>query len=137
MRNKKIILDTNLWISFLISKKLNQIDTLIESNKITLVFSNELMEEFIEVVSRPKFKKYFSKNDIQKLLIYFDKYGKLFKIKSNVKVCRDDKDNFLLNLSIDSKADYLITGDKDLLILEKIENTKIINFTDFIKEIKV
>lgn len=94
MRNKKIILDTNLWISFLISKKLNQIDTLIETDKITLVFSNELMEEFIEVVSRLKFKKYFSKNDIQKLFIYFDKYGKLFKIKSNVKVCRDDKDNF-------------------------------------------
>lgn len=42
-----------------------------------------------------------------------------------------------IKLSIDSKADYLITGDKDLLILEKIENTKIINFTDFIKEIKV
>lgn len=50
-------------------------------------------------------------------------------------MCRDEKDNFLLNLSIDSKADYLITGDKDLLVLEKIEWTEIMSFTDFIEHI--
>ncbi|WP_229737262.1 hypothetical protein [Psychroflexus salis] len=33
------------------------------------------------------------------------------------------------------KADYLITGDNDLLVLEKIERTKIMNFTDFIEHI--
>lgn len=57
MKSKKIILDTNLWISFLISKKISQIDNLIESKRIILIFSNELLEEFIDVVSRPKFKK--------------------------------------------------------------------------------
>ncbi|MEW4925586.1 putative toxin-antitoxin system toxin component, PIN family [Algibacter sp. 2305UL17-15] len=72
MKNKKIILDTNLWISFLISKKFIQLDKLIENSKITLIFSNELLEEFIDVVSRPKFKKYFSKKDVEKLLEYFD-----------------------------------------------------------------
>jgi putative PIN family toxin of toxin-antitoxin system len=133
MRSKKIILDTNLWISFLISKKFNSIDKLIENNKITLIFSDELISEFIEVVNRPKFEKYFSKNDIEKILDYFDQYGKLVKVKSDIKICRDEKDNFLLNLSIDSKADYLITGDNDLLVLKKIERTKIMNFTDFLE----
>ena len=57
MKIKKIILDTNLWISFLISK-------LIEDKRIILIFSDELLEEFIDVVSRPKLKKYFSKKDI-------------------------------------------------------------------------
>jgi len=135
MRSKKIILDTNLWISFLISKKFNSIDNLIENKKITLIFSDELISEFVEVVNRPKFEKYFSKNDIEKILDYFDQYGKLVKVKSDIKICRDEKDNFLLNLSIDSKADYLITGDNDLLVLEKIERTKIMNFTDFIEHI--
>ena len=135
MRSKKIILDTNLWISFLISKKFNSIDNLIENKKITLIFSDELISEFVEVVNRPKFEKYFSKNDIEIILDYFDQYGKLIKVKSDIKICRDEKDNFLLNLSIDSKADYLITGDNDLLVLEKIERTKIINFTDFIEHI--
>jgi hypothetical protein len=136
MGSKKIILDTNLWISFLISKKLNSIDHLIENKKITLIFSDELISEFVEVVNRPKFENYFSKNDIEKILDYFDYYGKLITVKSDIKICRDKKDNFLLNLSIDSKADYLITGDNDLLVLEKIERTKIINFTDFIQQIE-
>lgn len=133
MRNKKIILDTNLWISFLISNKFSQIDKLIENKKIILIFSNELLEEFIDVVSRPKFKKYFSKKDIEKILEYFEQFGELVKVKSEIKICRDEKDNFLLNLSVDSKADYLITGDKDLLILEKIEDTKIKTFSEFIE----
>ncbi|MBZ9779902.1 putative toxin-antitoxin system toxin component, PIN family [Psychroflexus sp. CAK8W] len=135
MKNKKIILDTNLWISFLISKKFNQIDQLIENKKITLVFSDELIEEFIDVVSRPKFQKYFSKKDIEKILNYFDQFGILVKVKSTIEICRDEKDNFLLNLSVDSKANYLITGDKDLLVLKKIEGTEIVTFTDFIEHI--
>lgn len=98
MKNKKIILDTNLWISFLITKKFNQLDKLIENNNITLIFSNELLEEFIDVVSRPKFKKYFSKKDIEKILEYFDQFGELVRIKSDIQICRDKKDNFLLKL---------------------------------------
>ncbi len=135
MKNKKIILDTNLWISFLISKKFNQIDKLIENKEITIIFSDELIEEFIDVVSRPKFKKYFSKKDIEKVLEYFDQFGELTNVKSNIQICRDEKDNFLLNLSVDSDADYLISGDKDLLVLEKIEETKIMTFADFIEDI--
>ncbi|MEX0813749.1 MAG: putative toxin-antitoxin system toxin component, PIN family [Chitinophagales bacterium] len=136
MKSKKIILDTNLWISFLISNKFNQLDKLIEKNKVRLIFSEELLEEFTEVVSRPKFKKYFSSKDIEKLLDSFNQYGELVNIKSNLQVCRDKKDNFLLNLSVDSKADYLITGDKDLLVLKEIKKTKILTFTDFIQCLK-
>lgn len=95
-----------------------------------------MIEEFIDVVNRPKFVKYFSKSDIEKILRYFDQYGKLFEVKSDLKICRDEKDNFLLNLSVDSKADFLITGDRDLLVLEKIQNTEILSFSDFIKRIK-
>lgn len=136
MQNKKIILDTNLWISFLITKNFNQLDKLIENKNITLIFSDELVEEFVDVIRRPKLKKYFAKKDIEKILQIFDQFGELVKVKSTLQICRDKKDDFLLNLSVDSKANYLITGDKDLLILEKIENTKIMTFTDFIENIK-
>ena len=136
MKNKKIILDTNLWISFLISSNFNLLDKLIEKNRVTLIFSNELLEEFIEVVKRPKFEKHFSKQDIEKIFEYFDQYGELIKVTSDINICRDQKDNFLLNLSTNSNADYLITGDKDLLILGKIKNTKILTFTEFIQIIE-
>lgn len=136
MSNEKIILDTNLWISFLISKKFSQIDELIANKKVTLVFSNESLEEFVQVVSRPKFKKYVSEDDMANLLNYFDQYANIIEVKSDVQICRDSKDNFLLNLCIDSKAHFLITGDKDLLVLKKVEKTKIITFPDFLKRIK-
>jgi putative PIN family toxin of toxin-antitoxin system len=135
MKNKKIILDTNLWISFLISKNFLEIDNLVQAENITLIFSNESLEEFIEVVERPKFKKFFSKKDIEKLLDIFDQYAELIKVKSKIDICRDPKDNFLLNLAVDGKVDYLVTGDKDLLILKKIKKTEIITYRNLIEKI--
>lgn len=59
----RVILDTNLWISYLISKRLRKIDALFDENGVTLIFSEELMEEFLEVAQRPKFGKYFTSAD--------------------------------------------------------------------------
>ncbi len=136
MRSKKVILDTNLWISFLISKRLNEIDDLIIDGKVKLIFSNESIEEFITVAKRPKFNKYFNDNDINNLLRLFDSYGKLIDVSIEITNCRDLKDNFLLSLAVESKSDYLVTGDSDLLIIKKIKKTKILNWTDFINELK-
>jgi|SRR5690606_18415294 len=125
MKSEKIIFDTNLWISFLITKDYSFLDEYVENGKVKLVFSEELILEFIEVVSRTKFKKYFTDKDIKHLFNIFDKFGILIKVTSDVYVCRDSKDNFLLNLTIDSKADYIVTGDKNLLEIKKIKKTKI------------
>jgi len=136
MISKIIILDTNLWISFLISKNFSRLDKYIEDERITLIFSKELIEEFIEVASRPKFKKFFNNQDIEKLLEKFDLYGKLVDISSDIQDCRDIKDNFLLNLAVDGKADFLVTGDDDLLVLKRIKHTKIITFKELIKHLE-
>ena len=63
-------------------------------------------------------------------------YGKLIEVTSETDVCRDSKDNFLLNLAVDGKADYLLTGDSDLLVVKKIKKTKIITWTDFIEDLR-
>ncbi|WP_079735223.1 putative toxin-antitoxin system toxin component, PIN family [Salegentibacter salegens] len=133
MKSKRIILDTNLWISFLISKNHMEIDQLIKTEKVVLIFSNELLEEFIEVVKRPKFKKFFAKKDVEKLLNMFDQFADLINITSKSKICRDEKDDFLLNLAIDGNADYLVTGDKDLLILKKVNKTKILTYSELLE----
>jgi len=131
VKPNKIIIDTNLWISYLITKGFTKLDKQIYSDKALLVFSQELIDEFIAVSKRPKFAKYFSSDDVVRLLELFDTYGILIEVKSKINVCRDLKDNFLLSLSIDGKADYLITGDNDLLWLESFGNTKILTITDF------
>lgn len=134
MQNKKVILDTNLWISFLISNNYTFLDNFIETKKIQLVFSNELFTEFIAVTQRPKFKKFFTPKDLNKLIKFIEIYGVLYPVSSNVEKCRDRKDNFLLNLAIDSSADFLLTGDRDLLDIATIGKTKIVTITDFMNK---
>ncbi len=135
MRSSKVILDTNLWISYLISKN-SALDNLIASKAVKLIFSEELLQEFIDVIQRPKFKKYFGKKEIKALLRAFDEYGEMYEVTTKIDLCRDSKDNFLLALAIDSKADFLVSGDNDLLVLNKIGQTQIKNLRDFLDVMK-
>ncbi len=130
MRSRKVILDTNLWVSFLITKNMSFLDEYVESGIVKLIFSKELIEEFITVSSRPKFAKHFTNKDVKILLSVFNYLGIVINVTSNIKLCRDSKDDFLLNLAIDSKANYLVTGDKDLLEIGKIKRTKIITIKE-------
>ncbi|TDG36301.1 putative toxin-antitoxin system toxin component, PIN family [Pedobacter changchengzhani] len=129
---KRIVIDTNLWISFLITKDYAKIDNILFSGKIILVFSTELLDEFIEVANRQKFKRFFSKLEIENFLETIEECADFTKVKTVVNICRDPKDNFLLSLSIDGNVDFLITGDKDLLDLNKIGKTKMLTMSDFL-----
>ena len=135
-KTDRVVIDTNLWISFLITKDLKTLDVRVKTRKIKIIFSLELIEEFLSVAHRPKFKKYFSKEDIEQLIDLFEFYGEIAQVKSKIELCRDPKDDFLLSLAIDSKADNLITGDNDLLDLRTIGKTKIITMTDYLKKIR-
>ena len=135
MKSKKVILDTNLWISFLIKHDYSFLDKYIEKGKVKLVFSEELIQEFLTVATRPKFQKFFTDDDIQNIIQIFDYYGILIKVTSEVNICRDFKDNFLLNLAIDGNADYLVTGDEDLLEIKNIQETKILTIRELKKEL--
>jgi uncharacterized protein len=61
---KRIIIDTNLWVSFLITKDYTKIDNLLFQRKIQLLFSQELLDELIQVTWRPKFKKFFKQEPL-------------------------------------------------------------------------
>ena len=128
----KIIIDTNLWISFLLTSNFSKIDTLFEDTGITLLFSQELIDEFIEVALRPKFKRYFSLDDIEELLTKVRTKAKFIAVTSKVDRCRDPKDNFLLALAKDGKATHLITGDQDLLVLKKFGRTNVLTMSEYI-----
>ena len=59
--------------------------------------------------------------------------AELVDVRSVVEACRDPKDNYLLALAKDGSADYLITGDLDLLTMEQFEKTKIVKLSEFIE----
>jgi len=131
-RPVRIVIDTNLFISFLINKDLSKLDKIIIEGHTRLVLSVELLEEIFAVIKRPKFKSIITEGDIETLLLFFNKFGELVPVHSQLNESRDEKDNFLLNLAIDGKATHLLTGDSDLLELKKIGNTKIMKLKDFL-----
>jgi len=127
----KIVIDTNLWISFLLSKKFNFIDRLLDNGRVELIFCNELLSELVEVASRPKLRKFFTSEGWALIFEIIDRYAVNVSVVSSVTICRDAKDNFLLSLAKDSKADFLLTGDNDLLVLKSFDGTQIITIRDF------
>ena len=129
----KIVIDTNLWISFLLTTDYSKIDSLFSNETIILLFSEELIDEFVEVAQRPKFRKYFSLDDLENLLVKVRTKAEFISVTSIVDICWDTKDNFLLALAQD-KATHLITGDNDLLVLQKIGKTKIITITKYLSK---
>lgn len=133
IKNKplRIIIDTNLWVSFIISNKLNLLDPLLFSQKIKLQFSKELIAEIESTIKKPKLRKYFAGNGLEEMLTSFEPFIDLIEVKCSVSICRDPKDNFLLELARDSKADFLLTGDKDLLVIEKFGKTRIVSIATF------
>lgn len=129
----KLVIDTNLWISFIISNKFNELEPLLLNKNCKILFSSELISELHVTIKKPKLQKYFSENALEEMLIVFDEYIDFIDIKSKVKICRDPNDDFLLSLAKDGKANFLLTGDKDLLEIEKFEETSIVKYSDFLE----
>lgn len=128
----RVIIDTNLWISFLLTKDYSKLDRILSQKTIVLLYSQELIDEFILVAQRPKFKKYFGPSDLQKLLLTISARAMFIDVSSNVNICRDPKDNFLLALAKDGNASHLITGDNDLLDIKKFGKAKILSLTGYL-----
>lgn len=138
MKNKKVkvIFDTNVWISFLIGKRLVKIKQYISDGSIIIVTTDQLLTEIKIVTNREKLKKYFPKESVKELVELLETIALKVEIKPTHFKNRDPKDNFLLDLIDYSKADYLVTGDEDLLALNPFKTAKILTPAEFEKGLK-
>lgn len=126
----KIILDANIIISaFVFEGKIRDVFDFVAVNHV-LCFSDNLVFE----VKEKLINKFFVD---KKLIKNFDKLiskSKHYYPKTKIDFSADEKDAYLLELAEESKADYLITGDKKhLLPLKKWRNTIIISPANFVK----
>ena len=135
-KNIRVIFDTNVWISFLIGKQLATLRQQIVNERVTVITTSQLFTEIIEVTSRKKLRRYFPSAKVLELISLLKLIGEDFRIQPTYFIVRDKKDNFLLDLIDISKADFLVTGDKDLLDLHKFKTARIISPTDFEELIK-
>ena len=131
----KVIFDTNVWVSFLIGKKLSVLSEYISSGVITIVITHQLLHEIKDVTSRPAIKKYFPGHAVTQLINLLKVIAIMVDVQPVHMDCKDPKDNFLLDLIDCSKADYLVTGDKQLLELNPFMTAVILKPVDFEKVI--
>lgn len=132
----KVIIDTNLWISFLIGKELRNLKDLVVTERIKLVTTDQLINELKIVSARPKFERYFDQEKVGELISLLNIVSEKVKIKAIEQICRDPKDDFLLALSKESKANYLVTSDNDLLSIGIYGRTEILTVNKFKEKFK-
>ena len=124
----RIIFDTNIWVSFLIGKRLSVLQSLFENPDIEICYCSELEREFLDVSHRDKIKKYVDERQIQRVHQLMIKCCRRFKISPLCELpIRDAKDAYLLTLSDAVRADYLITGDADLMAVGQHNQTRIVD----------
>lgn len=130
---RRFILDANVIISALLFKKSLPRQALDKARKQGIVLmSQSIWSEISEVVARPKFDKYLSSQERQLFLLVFEQAVRFVDIKETINACRDPKDNKYLELAVKVKAECIVTGDKDLLILHPFREIPIITVAQFI-----
>lgn len=128
----RVVIDTNVFISAILkSGNPEKIISLWRQGNIHLLLSPFLATEILTVLHRLEIGSTY----IQQLTYRLEHHTIQILPSSPITLCRDLKDNEILSLAVDGAADYIITGDADLLTLGKIEKTIIMKPKDFLKEV--
>lgn len=92
-----------------------------------ILLSAPLALEINRVLYREKFDRYLSHKQRERFLLAFVQSATLIEIDETINVCRDPKDNMLLELAVSGNADMIITGDTDLLALNPFRGIAILS----------
>ena len=129
----KVIIDTNLWISFLIGHQTQLVRRMLTDLRFDVYVCSRLIEEIRDVASRDKISRRVTATDVEDLLAIINAFCQFAIIETEVSptAVRDPKDLYLLALADTISADYIISGDADLSDLGQHNQTKIIKLADF------
>lgn len=128
----KVILDCNIWISFLLSRQDCLLRRMLMDTRFDIYICDELLAEIVNVARRDKIRKRVSEAELQQLLKIIDAFCEKTTIDHIAEsIIRDPKDLYLLSLAETIDADYIVSGDKDLTDLNQHLRTRIIKLADF------
>jgi putative PIN family toxin of toxin-antitoxin system len=127
----RLVVDANLWISALLKPKFQLRTEVFFEPEYHLLVSEELFRDLDKAFRKPYLSEQIVREKYDKLVFRLQSVAELVDVHSVVNLCRDPKDNFLLALAKDGNADYLISGDRDLLVLREFENTTIVTISEF------
>ncbi|PZV21376.1 MAG: putative toxin-antitoxin system toxin component, PIN family [Snowella sp.] len=130
MSKLQFVIDTNVLVSSILIKKSSSDFVLKKVRSLgTLLFSEATFQELQTTLSRSKFDRYVSLQVRSEFIFRLRLESELVEIVERIDLCRDEKDNKFLEVAINGKADYLITGDNDLLVLRPFQDVKIMTVT--------
>jgi len=126
----RLVVDTNVLVSGIVFRgKPHQILQAVIDRKIQAVSSRVLLAELIEVLSK---KMNYSADKIRQITEQLEDLIEIVQPDKIIKVCRDYNDNRVLEAAAAGKCDFIVTGDKDLLILKKYKTVRILTPAEFI-----
>ncbi|MBT4969743.1 MAG: putative toxin-antitoxin system toxin component, PIN family [Bacteroidetes bacterium] len=129
----KVVVDTNVFISSFFGGIPRQIINCWKKGKITLCFSQEIIEEYVEVLNRLGLK---DKNEIQNLTkLFAEGYNSIFTAKTpHLEIVEGDPDdNKFIECAVALDSKIIISGDKHLLVIKRYIDIDIISPKEFIK----
>ncbi len=142
----RIVFDTNILVSIVIAKKNSNLYKIMEAWSLDLfevIISNPILEELRNTLYKTEyFTTRINSGTIDNYLEFVQKYTIPQNIHTEIKTqelimtygfAPNQEDNFILSTVVDANAEYLITGDKKILQLGIVANTKIINPAQFVE----
>lgn len=129
----KILFDTNLWISFMIGKRLSTLADVLYRSDVEVYVSEQLLNEIRTVIARPKFDHLIS---TETRYNFFEMvYNVCHMTNINVEAIspiRDIKDIYLLSMAESVPVDYIVSGDKDLTDLHEHAGIPILKYSELL-----
>lgn len=133
MNRLKFVIDTNVLVSSILIKQSSADYALKKARSLGIIlFSEDTFQELKIILNRPKFDKYVSLETRFEFMAKLKLESKLIDIFERINICRDTKDNMFLEVAVNGQADYLITGDRDLLVLHPFKNIEIVTVNQFL-----
>ena len=131
----RFVFDTNVLVSAALiagSIPRQAFDNALDEGRILI--SVPVLLELAEVLSRKKLNKYLFEEERMRFLIALLKEAELVEITEVVTDCRDVKDNKFLELAVSGKADCIVSGDDDLLVLNPFRGIPILTPKEFLSD---
>lgn len=128
----RVVFDNNVLVSAaLISGVPRKVfDKLLDNG--TVLTSVPVLLELADVLNREKFDKYVTHDERMRFMVNYLKVAEMVEIDETIIACRDPKNDKFLELAVAGNADFLITGDEDLLVLKPFRTVEIITPREFL-----
>ncbi|MCL2896675.1 putative toxin-antitoxin system toxin component, PIN family [Brenneria tiliae] len=129
----KLVIDTNLWISRLLmpgGTAAKAVDHGLAWG--VPLMTEEMLDELADVLARPKFDRYVTREDRQQFLRLLGGIVRMVSVTRRISACRDPKDDKFLDAALNGEARLILTGDLDLLELHPFHSIEILGPADFL-----